>query len=232
MARRPAIAKRGKKTKRKAPAGRIRYFFYLLPFLLVLLVFGLGFLYNSSAISQDTFGGISTIALSFIFSAAALAYLALRRFSPREMLKELRFNTLCGKGRIIGVGILLFILVLILELGITVIQQVTGIQLPTNVDMVLGGLPIYVLLFSVFIAPINEELLFRGLLVPRLGIVASAILFALPHLLVYSSVSELIGALAFGLIAGYAFKKTNSIYPSIIAHILVNMLAIIPLLYH
>ena len=84
------------------------------------------------------------------------------------------------------------------------------------------------LLFSFLVAPINEEILFRGFMVPRIGILASAVLFSVPHLLSYSSVSELIAAFIFGIAAGYAFKKTGSLYPSIIAHALVNLISILP----
>ena len=38
---------------------------------------------------------------------------------------------------------------------------------------------------------------------------------------------DVIAAVIFGLLAGYIFKKTNSLYPSIIAHALVNTLTII-----
>ena len=78
------------------------------------------------------------------------------------------------------------------------------------------------------IEPINEEIMFRGFLVPRIGIVASAIIFGLAH---YSYMStfgvEMLGALIFGLLAGYVFKRTKSIYPGIVAHIIVNTIAII-----
>jgi membrane protease YdiL (CAAX protease family) len=197
----------------------------------VLLTLALGFLYNTGSISMDTLEAVSTIATSFLFSTAALAYLALKGFSPRAMISELKFDNFSNRKKLVAAGLLLFVIVLLLELSIGLFQVLTGIQLPTNVDQLLSGLPLYLLVFSIVIAPINEELLFRGLLVPRVGILVSAVLFALPHLLVYSSVSELIGAFAFGLIAGYAFKKTGSIYPSIIAHILVNTLAIVPLIH-
>ncbi|MGC8730310.1 MAG: CPBP family intramembrane glutamic endopeptidase [Candidatus Micrarchaeia archaeon] len=88
-------------------------------------------------------------------------------------------------------------------------------------------MPVYFLIFSFIIAPFTEEILFRGFLVPRLGIILSAIIFAVPHFISYLSISEFVAAFLFGLAAGYAYKKTGSLYVSILAHMLVNFLAIL-----
>ncbi len=90
--------------------------------------------------------------------------------------------------------------------------------------------PAYYLFFIAIIAPINEEILFRGFLVPRIGILASALIFAIPHLIIYYSVYELAFAFAFGLLAGYVFKKSGSLYSTIIAHMMVNVLAVLLLI--
>ena len=76
-------------------------------------------------------------------------------------------------------------------------------------------------------APIDEEILFRGFLVPRVGIVVSALLFAVPHLLTYASLSEFAAAFIFGLLAGYFFRRYKSLYPTILAHALVNLFTIL-----
>ena len=78
-------------------------------------------------------------------------------------------------------GALLFGLILLAEIAVGFLSEATGVQLPTNVDKVMFGMPLYFLVFSFLIAPIDEEILFRGFLVPRLGIVPSALLFALAH---------------------------------------------------
>jgi membrane protease YdiL (CAAX protease family) len=36
-----------------------------------------------------------------------------------------------------------------------------------------------------------------------------------------------VAALIFGLVAGYVFRKTESLYPSLVAHVLVNTLTIL-----
>ena len=114
---------------------------------------------------------------------------------------------------------------LVVELGISLFSKFTNIPLPTNVMKLLGGMPIYFYIFSFLIAPVNEEILFRGFFVSRIGIIPSAILFALLHFS-YASISEFVAALIFGLLAGYVFKKTKSLYTSITAHVLLNFLTI------
>jgi uncharacterized protein len=209
---------------------RLKYAVYALPFALVIIFLALAVLYSNNRISATTLSAISTIITSLLFSAFAFAYLAMKGIWGKDMLKALRLDNFRPKLNIVLAGLLLFAIVLISELALGIFQVLTNVQLPTNVGAVLAGLPVYVLIFSVFIAPINEEILFRGFLVPRFGIILSALVFALPHLIIYSSFSELIGAFIFGLAAGYMMKKTNSLYPSIIAHILVNAIAVLPLI--
>ncbi len=127
--------------------------------------------------------------------------------------------------KVIGIGLLLFAAVLVFTILLSLFSLATNIQLPTNVQTVLAGTPLYFLIFTFLIAPINEEIFFRGLLVPRIGIILSALIFAVLHLS-YLSASEFGAAFFFGLIAGYVYKKTKSLYPSIIAHMIVNFITI------
>lgn len=93
-----------------------------------------------------------------------------------------------------------------------------------------SDLPWYVLIFAVLLAPICEELFFRGLLVPRFGVVAPAILFGLSHV-AYGSVVEIIGVAAIGLVLGIVFKRSKSITPCIVVHLLYNFLSISVMLF-
>jgi membrane protease YdiL (CAAX protease family) len=58
-------------------------------------------------------------------------------------------------------------------------------------------------------AGLGEELLFRGVLLPRLGIVLTALLFAALHAFQYNF-DALIWILILGIVLGYARKKTNT----------------------
>lgn len=90
----------------------------------------------------------------------------------------------------------------------------------------LSTLPWYVLVLAVTIAPIGEELLFRGYLVPRTGIIISSLIFGAGHL-AYGSVVEIIGATSIGIILAFLFKKSQSIAPCIVVHIIYNLMSLL-----
>lgn len=81
----------------------------------------------------------------------------------------------------------------------------------------------------VLLAPVGEELFFRGLVLhgyltrySRTGaVVASSILFAVFHL----NVPQAVFALPIGLFCGWVFLRTGSLIPCIIAHVLANISA-------
>ncbi len=87
------------------------------------------------------------------------------------------------------------------------------------------------LLLLLAIAPAMEELLFRGVFLrsflvqyqPRTAIVASSLLFAIFHLNIY----QIPVALAFGLLSGWLLMRTSSLWPSILAHSLVNLFTLL-----
>jgi len=87
------------------------------------------------------------------------------------------------------------------------------------------SLPWYILLFAIFLAPISEELFFRALLVPRIGIVFSSIAFGLVHV-AYGSTVELVGAALIGVILGFVFKLSRSITPCLLIHIIYNLISV------
>ncbi|MGC8651834.1 MAG: CPBP family intramembrane glutamic endopeptidase [Candidatus Micrarchaeia archaeon] len=171
----------------------------------------------------------ATIYLSLLFPSLVFSYLLWKRKSLRSIIGGLGLSRSKLTLRNISIGVALFLSILLLSLGFGVFTEATGIQLPTNVQQLLSGMPLYLLLFSFIVAPIDEEILFRGFLVPRIGIVASALVFALLHFS-YVSISETVAAFVFGLLAGYVFKRTGSLYASITGHMLVNMLTIVTIL--
>ena len=209
-------------------------FGYLAIFVVIFLVVNLFVLGVAVAISgmqilQNTSGQQSlidsTIASSLSFPISVFIYLLMRGMSPRQIVKDLGLGRRMFNRRALYNGIKLFFAILLLEIVVSLITVATGVQLPTNVQALLEGMPIYFLLFSIFIAPINEEIFFRGFLVPRAGIVLSSLIFAAFHI-GYGSVSEFAAAVAFGLLAGYVYKKNGSLYATIFAHMAVNALTI------
>ena len=192
----------------------------------------------------------SSITLSLFFAFASFSYLLWKGKTLKSIIEEFGLSRSGLTLKMLLMGIVLFFAIVLLQIILTVFQTVTGIQLPTNVSVLLAGTPLYFLIFTFLIAPINEEIFFRGFLINRaknffkgsgkanskdrwalwFGIIVSAIIFGALHI-DYLSVSEFVAAFVFGILAGYVFTKTKSLYPSIIAHIVVNFLTIISLLY-
>ena len=80
-------------------------------------------------------------------------------------------------------------------------------------------------LFFGAMAPLGEEILFRGILQPRIGILAQATAFALMHV---AGVSPLQGVLVLllGIALGLAAKRCG-LWASILAHGSYNLVALI-----
>jgi len=223
--------KKAKQEKRlcSEPNAVLKSLFYFAT-ILTLIVFLLSlYLFAVNSISMIKAEVYSSVTFSLLLSASVFAYLLHKKKSVNSILLSLGLSKENISFKILEYGILLFFAIFILEIAISIFSYITGISLPTNVSEILSSTPLYFLLFSIFIAPINEEIFFRGFLVPRYGIILPALLFAILHA-GYDSLVEGFGAFIFGLLAGYVFKKTKSLYPSIIAHILVNSLAVTALL--
>jgi membrane protease YdiL (CAAX protease family) len=76
----------------------------------------------------------------------------------------------------------------------------------------------------VLIAP-SEEILFRGLLVPRMGLIPSSIAFGLLHFVGYRAWGEVVVATLFGLLLGWIFLHTGSLCGPWVAHALSNIIS-------
>lgn len=82
---------------------------------------------------------------------------------------------------------------------------------------------------SITIAPIIEELVFRGFGIRMLSkivntkaaIIITAACFSLLHM--YNGLWGLLTTFIVGLVFGYTYNKTKSIYPCIIAHFAINL---------
>jgi uncharacterized protein len=187
-------------------------------------------LYSNNILTGPNLEANSSIALSFMFPLIAMSYLLIKGNDLKQIIAMLGLSKDKISLYVIAIGICVFFAVVLFDFGVSLFSAATSIQLPTNVQSVLAGTPWYFLIFTFLVAPINEEIFFRGFLVPRIGIIISAIIFAVLHLS-YLSISEFVAAFFFGLLAGYVFKKTKSLYASIIAHMIVNFVTIVSLFY-
>jgi membrane protease YdiL (CAAX protease family) len=89
--------------------------------------------------------------------------------------------------------------------------------------------------FGIVVAPIIEEIMFRGFLQPvlknsfggRYAIAVTASLFAAVHMDMFAFLQIFI----LGMLLGYLYEKTQTLIASIVVHILHNSLTLVFLLY-
>ncbi len=128
------------------------------------------------------------------------------------------------------------VVIIVVNVGWEWIRQ--GLGLPGQPDMSpvfgdgIGGLLMALLLGGV-VAPVAEEVFFRGYIQAglrsrwgaRWGLVASSLLFAGVHL----SPATLPPLFVMGLVLGYLYERTDSLWPSILLHAANNSIAFIAL---
>ncbi len=130
-----------------------------------------------------------------------------------------------NKFSIIMCGVIgLFLIILLVGL-IGLFFYLIDMNDQANVKDVVRSLPWISIPFAIILAPLAEEIFFRGFLLKKLGLWASAIIFAVLHF-AYGSIVEIAAAFAIALLLSYLFVKTKSLWPSIIAHSLFNLLAL------
>ncbi len=79
-------------------------------------------------------------------------------------------------------------------------------------------------------AAVSEEVFFRGFLLPRVGLVAQALLFSLLHLS-YVNVLEIVLTLALGFALGILRRRTGSLWGPIAAHFAFDFVELLVAIY-
>jgi len=157
--------------------------------------------------------GLFAVALYFLYERDLGALLA-RLGIPGDM----RANALYT---VAGLAAILVSLVLM-----TLAFGYLGLDDQGNVVSIANGLPLEVLALAIVLAPLTEELFFRAFLSPRIGIVASSLLFGIFHV-AYGSVVEIAGAFVIGMILAAMFRKSGSLVPPMAAHLAYNLVSIL-----
>ena len=128
------------------------------------------------------------------------------------------------QGLVYGIGA--YVLLLVFSISINLVLTFLGWNDAGAVMEILDSLPLYILLFAIFFAPISEEFLFRRLLTPKIGIILSSIVFSLFHFS-YGSIAELFGTFGLGLVLAWIYMRKKNILIPIIAHLLFNLTSIL-----
>lgn len=206
------------------------------------LIFIAAFIWGDSMEEQYTEDGVQIIGFvqaSVMFCVAGISsiitYIGYNLLHKVKMGSMFRTDTFSGR-YILGsiCAVLLFHRIgIILEYGVAIVLAAFNLDTPSlNYELVNDVPTTFMNVFtSIILAPIAEELFFRGVVLKqfsrvsgRFAIVISAVIFGLMHGNPYQAVM----AFLIGLVLGYITIETNSIVPAIICHMTVNTVASIP----
>jgi membrane protease YdiL (CAAX protease family) len=169
--------------------------------------------------------GIGTIANSIAFGTVILMTFRLSRLPLREAFPMARVGPGIGLLALVTLAGALLVVDFLASLFMTLVPPPEAI-----LDMFrqfLGGSPPWMsFIFLVLVAPITEELFFRGVLQSglrrrygsRTAIIASGVLFGVIHLIPW----QVVPAIPLGLLFAWWTERTRSLWPALIGHALVN----------
>ena len=131
-----------------------------------------------------------------------------------------------GEWRLLGWGLLASLAlsgVVIIFSRVAARKSAWGRSLHNEFRATLGPLDSGRILGLALLSGFGEEVLFRGVLLPRMGIVPSALLFAALHFPFKRSLIPWTGfALALGLVLGWMTEFYQSLWPAIVLHFAIN----------
>ena len=152
--------------------------YFLLSILLTAFVY---LLYASGYIGYNNYNFLLDVAALLPLSIAVFVYMRLyKRMSLQKIKSALGFVPK-GIAANVAIGILIFLVILAFEIAVGLASAATNVPINTNADLVFAGAPMWFYIFAAVIEPINEEIMFRGFLVPRLGVILSALIFGAAH---------------------------------------------------
>jgi membrane protease YdiL (CAAX protease family) len=131
-----------------------------------------------------------------------------------------------------GAGCWLFAVVATVTMG-NVAESAGGYDTPAAPPAIvvwMAGLPVLQKLAVVVVSMTIEEAFFRSFLQPRIGLVATSILFALGHFS-YDLPLLVVGVFVVSLVIGRCFERTRDLLPCMIAHAVFNgvqLLVVLP----
>jgi membrane protease YdiL (CAAX protease family) len=176
----------------------------------------------------------ASLPLALLILCAPIWYEAGKRVGVKKALDKVGLHFKDGKLAsevLVGLvmGIVCFALIQIEGLALTQV----GLQDTAKVAQIISTQTPAALVVVVLLSPIGEEVLFRGFLQKRYGVVLTSVLFTILHY-GYGSVAELAAAFTVSLAFGWFVRqrKQHGIIPTIIAHMLLNALAICAVFIH
>jgi membrane protease YdiL (CAAX protease family) len=163
------------------------------------------------------------VLLELIYLVPVLAILAWRRAS----LLELGFRKFPGQVLGIGCGLTMFMYMVIMVYGAILVM----LKIETQGDMLLQVLketksPAGLVVAAVLAAPLAEEMFFRGFLFQglrqRFGWNKAALLSAAAFSAMHLQLASLLPTFLMGYLFAFVYNRSNSLWPSVILHFLIN----------
>lgn len=180
-----------------------------------------------------------SIAINFAFYSISrliglgLIYILLRR--RKVSLKEFGFRKFSPKVAFISLAIALVVMIVGTLIVFAIVSALyPQVDLEQSQDVVFKNavnIPQIVMAFLalVVIAPVAEESIFRGLLLPafakKIGFVAAAIVTSIMFGAVHGQLNVAIVTFVLGLILAWMYKRTDSLWPAIMLHSFKNLIA-------
>ena len=152
-------------------------------------------------------------------------------FGYAKWFDMISFGMLSRKQLLLFIGI--FLLTVLVNIGYHAFFSVASGASDQHLEEASKGLSLSFIVSATVLAPIQEELLFRGLLQGAvfdnswLGLVLTSSLFSFMH--GPSNVPSFIFYLLGGLLLGFAYKKSQNLWVSTLVHMFYNAW---PLLYY
>lgn len=183
-------------------------------------------------------GGLNDVTLNIILYGVGLAFCLICMWKYLRSAFDTLLDNLAVNISALCFGYVINILLSYLATG--VLFAILGDQItnPNNVEVInlASESPRAVMALAVFIAPIVEEILFRGVIFGslqqkhrRLAFIVSIALFAFYHVWQYALVSNdltmlwyMISYVPVGYALAWVYEKTNSIWVSIFLHMMIN----------
>ncbi len=163
------------------------------------------------------------IDLSLIGLAVSLILREERSFS--KTMKRLGFRKIGFKGLLEKTGKILLLLVFA-AIWLQLVIRFLGLDdlelVSQAVEESFALLPMF--FWLVMLRAVSEEVFFRGLLVDKIGVFGSSLVFGILHI-GYGSIAEVVGAFVLGLILAKAYQLNKNLYPNILGHALYNAMA-------
>ena len=173
----------------------------------------------------EPLGYLASAALAYLWMLGALLLWWIITGRPRLPTPPGRFSlAYLWKGGLTGIG--LFVLA---GIGYAITQGVFGVEQPPETQALrIGGIgeAVVVVLISIVLAVVIEEVAFRGFILERLNdtlptgtaVLLSAALFSIYHLSAFQFLSTFLMGLGFALLV----VRLKSLYPALVAHATIN----------